>query len=67
MTALYQAEVAHFRSDPPHRAFRHQVYLWLVDIDRLPRLPWWLRPFAGFESRDHLGCPARTIRENLDA
>ncbi|RSM90544.1 DUF1365 domain-containing protein [Kibdelosporangium aridum] len=67
VTALYQAEVEHVRQVPPKRAFRHRIYVWLVDLDRLPRLPWWLRPFARFEARDHLGRPDRTIRENLDA
>ena len=66
MTAIYEAEVTHHRRVAPHRAFRHRVYLWLVDLDHLPRLPWWLRPFARFEARDHLGDPRRTIRENLD-
>jgi uncharacterized protein len=67
VTAIYAAEVVHHRRVAPHRAFRHRVYLWLVDLDRLPRLPRWLRPFARFEARDHLGDPRRTIRENLDA
>ncbi|MET0133051.1 MAG: DUF1365 domain-containing protein [Kibdelosporangium sp.] len=65
-TGIYRAEVAHFRNTAPNRAFRHRIYLWLVDLDRLPRLPRWLRPFARFEARDHLGDPQRTIRENLD-
>ena len=49
------------------RSFRHRTYLWLVDLDALPQLPRWLRPFARFEARDHLGDPGRTIRQNLDA
>ncbi|WP_300013280.1 DUF1365 domain-containing protein [Pseudonocardia sp.] len=65
--ALYDAEVRHVRRRALDRAFGHAVYLWLVDLDALPRLPAWLRPFARFEARDHLGDPARTIRENLDA
>jgi DUF1365 family protein len=68
--ALYDATVRHARGrDVPAagRAFSHGVYLWLVDLDDLPRLPRWLRPFASFESRDHLGDPARGIRENVDA
>ncbi|MEU0537785.1 DUF1365 domain-containing protein [Amycolatopsis tolypomycina] len=66
--ALYDATVAHVRRiDPPH-AFAHRVYLWRVDLDDLPRLPWWLRPFARFDHRDHFvaGDP-RGIREKLDA
>ncbi|MCE7004491.1 DUF1365 domain-containing protein [Kibdelosporangium philippinense] len=67
MTALYQAVVEHVRQVPPKRAFQHKIYLWLVDLDRLPKVVWWLRPFARFEARDHLGSPHRTIRQNLDA
>ncbi|MEV4319009.1 DUF1365 domain-containing protein [Actinocrispum sp. NPDC049592] len=67
MTTLYEAEVAHFRNIKPHKAFRHKVAMWLVDLDELPRLSWWLRPFARFEARDHLGRPDRTIRANLEA
>ena len=66
--ALYDATVAHVRRiDPPH-AFAHRVYLWRVDLDDLPRLPVWLRPFARFDRRDHFvaGDP-RGIREKLDA
>ncbi|MFC4945458.1 DUF1365 domain-containing protein [Pseudonocardia sp. GCM10023141] len=65
--ALYDATVTHVRKQAMDRRFGHDIYLWLVDIDALPRLPAWLRPFARFEARDHLGDPARTIRQNLDA
>ncbi|MEU4249933.1 DUF1365 domain-containing protein [Amycolatopsis sp. NPDC026612] len=66
--ALYDATVAHVRRiDPPH-AFAHRVYLWRVDLDDLPRLPWWLRPFARFDRRDHFAASdPRGIREKLDA
>lgn len=65
--ALYDARVRHVRRQTLDRTFAHGVYLWLVDLDALPELPRWLRPFARFEARDHLGDPSRTIRENLDA
>lgn len=66
--ALYDATVAHVRRiDPPH-AFAHRVYLWRVDLDDLPRLPWWLRPLARFDPRDHFAAgDPRGIREKLDA
>ncbi|WP_433274738.1 DUF1365 domain-containing protein [Actinosynnema sp. CS-041913] len=67
MVNLYEVEIGHVRRERPARAFRHRAYLWLVDLDALPRLPWWLRPFARFEARDHLGSPERTIRRNVDA
>ncbi len=65
--ALYDAEVRHVRRQAVDRTFSHGIYLWLVDLDELPRLPRWLRPFARFEARDHLGDPDSTIRRNLDA
>lgn len=65
--ALYDAQVRHVRRQTMDRRFTHDIYLWLVDIDALPRLPAWLRPFARFEARDHLGDPQRSIRQNLDA
>ncbi len=64
---LYEVEIGHVRRERLHRVFRHRAYLWLVDLDALPELPWWLRPFARFEARDHLGSPTRTIRANVDA
>ncbi|TNC20585.1 DUF1365 domain-containing protein [Amycolatopsis alkalitolerans] len=64
--ALYDVEVTHARRKPRYR-FMHRMYLWLVDLDALPVLPWWLRPFARFRGRDHLGDADRSIRENLDA
>jgi len=65
--ALYEARVRHVRRRALHRRFDHRTYLWLVDLDELPALPRWLRPFARFDARDHLGDPHRTIRRNLDA
>ena len=68
MTAwLYDAEVGHRRLERIDHAFTHRLYLWLVDLDDLPRLPVPLRPFARFRAADHLGDPARSLRENLDA
>jgi uncharacterized protein len=65
--ALYDATVTHIRKQAMDRRFGHGIYLWLVDLDALPELPRWLRPFARFEARDHLGDPQRTIRQNVDA
>jgi uncharacterized protein len=65
--ALYDARVRHVRRQRLDRAFGHDVYLWLVDLDALPQVPRWLRPFARFQARDHLGDPRRTLRQNLDA
>jgi uncharacterized protein len=65
--AIYDAVVTHVRRERMHRDFSNPVYLWLVDLDHLPTLPAWLRPFARFDAADHLGRPDRTIRQNLDA
>lgn len=64
--AIYEASVRHVRHERLARDFTHRYYLWLVDLDDLPRLPWPLRPFARFDPRDHCGDPDRGIRENLD-
>ena len=39
---------------------RYRSYLWLVDLDQLPRLPRGLRLLARFSARDHLGDPRRS-------
>jgi DUF1365 family protein len=65
--ALYDCEIRHVRRQQLQRSFAHAAYFWLVDLDELPRLPRLLRPFAGFCAADHLGDPARTIRENVEA
>ncbi len=65
--AIYDVEIHHVRTTPLHNAFRYRSYQWFVDLDALPRLPALLRPFACFDARDHMGDPARTLRENVDA
>lgn len=65
LPALYECVTTHVRRRPRRIVFRHRMYLWLVDLDDLPRLPWPLRPLARFDPRDHLGNPALSVRENL--
>lgn len=65
--ALYDVEIGHQRYQRLRRVFRHRLFVWLVDLDDLPRLPWWLRFAARFCSADHLGDPRWTIRQNVDA
>ena len=66
--ALYRTRITHLRRAPVHHYFEHRSYSWYVDIDRLPRLPRWLRPFAHFDARDHFdGEPDTTLRERIDA
>lgn len=64
--AIYDAVVRHARRRDLTTAFAHPLYLWLVDLDALPRLPRLLRPFARFRASDHLGDPNRSIRCNVD-
>ncbi len=65
--ALYETRVHHVRADPLRNTFSYRSYQWLVDLDALPTLPKLLSPFARFESRDHLGDPAQSLRANVDA
>ena len=63
MTAnIYEVTISHARSAPLRHVFRYRTYLWLVDLDHLPRVRW----LAGFRARDHLGDPRASIRANLD-
>jgi uncharacterized protein len=67
-TALYRTRITHLRREPVHHYFEHRGYSWYVDVDELPRLPRWLRPFARFDARDHLdGGPNDTLRQRIDA
>ena len=59
---LYECEIRHARTAPLRNVFRYRGYLWLVDVDHLPRIPL----LTVFRGRDHLGDPHRGIRENLD-
>ena len=65
--AIVEGTVSHDRLEPLRHGFRYRIYQWLVDLDRMPRPPAWLRPFAGFRSADHLGDPTRSIRANVEA
>ncbi|MEV4380841.1 DUF1365 domain-containing protein [Streptosporangium sp. NPDC049644] len=60
--ALYECVITHVRSAPVRNAFGYRSYMWLVDLDRLPRN----RPLAAFHARDHAGDPALSIRENVE-
>jgi len=64
--AVYLGYTVHVRHRPILRAFRKRLYLWLVDLDELPVLSWWARPFARFRAVDHLGSPDRSLRDNVD-
>jgi uncharacterized protein len=63
---LYDCRITHTRLAPLRHAFTYRTYLWLVDLDHLPRPGPGLRLLAGFRSRDHLGDPRHQIRDNLE-
>ena len=66
--ALYRTRITHLRRAPVHHYFEHNGYSWYVDIDHLPQLPRWLRPFARFDAGDHLdGLPNDSLRQRIDA
>ena len=66
--ALYRTRITHLRRTPVHHYFEQRSYSWFVDLDALPRVPGWLRPFARFEARDHLwDAPVDTLRGRIDA
>lgn len=64
--ALYICTLRHVRKAPIRNDFTYRTYLWLIDLDRPPRLPLPLRFLAGFHAADHLGDPYRSLRENVD-
>ena len=67
-SALYRTRITHLRRAPVHHYFEHRSYSWFVDLDRMPRLPRWLRPFATFDPADHLWeAPTDTLRGRVDA
>jgi uncharacterized protein len=50
---IYRTTTSHCHQVPVHHALDYRGYSWYVDIDHLPRLPWWLKPFARFHADDH--------------
>jgi uncharacterized protein len=73
-SCLYEGQVVHDRRTPVRNVFRYGVYMWLVDLGELEELDTRLWAFGAerwalttIRSRDHLGDPHRSIRENVDA
>lgn len=67
--ALYRTRISHVRHAPLRTEFEHRSYVWYVDVDDLPKLPMWLRPFAVFRAQDHFSAPADqqpTLRERVE-
>ena len=60
---LYAATIRHVRRSPWRREFTYRNHTWLVDLDRLPD-----HGLLGrFDPADHLGDPARSIKQNVTA
>lgn len=66
MTRLIRTDIRHTRLAPVRHGFRYRGHSWLIDADRMPRLPWWSRPFVGFDAGDHLGEPGGSLRSAVD-
>jgi hypothetical protein len=71
-SALYEGHVVHERRTAHRNLFRYSVYMWLVDLDELQELDRRLwafghdrRGLTTIRSRDHLGDPARAIKQNV--
>ncbi len=66
--AIYRTTITHSRQATVRHSFECRNYSWYLDLDALPSLPWWLRPFARFHARDHLaGRPGQSLRDRVDA
>ncbi|GIG69272.1 DUF1365 domain-containing protein [Phytomonospora endophytica] len=65
--ALYRCEVRHVRTHLERHSLRHRTYMWLVDIDDMPTVPWPLSLLAGFARSDQLAAEPQGLRAGLDA
>lgn len=71
---LFVGTLRHRRHVPAAHVFTCRLFMALLDVDRIPelmrvsRLTSYNRPnWAAFDDRDHLGDPARPLRERLAA
>ncbi|MFB6935971.1 DUF1365 domain-containing protein [Streptomyces chartreusis] len=64
--ALYSCAITHVRTTPTRYGLRHRTYMWLIDPDRPPRLPYAVRALARFDPRDHFDGTQSSIRAGLD-
>ncbi|WP_238999235.1 DUF1365 domain-containing protein [Segeticoccus rhizosphaerae] len=55
LPALVGGRLTHHRFGAVRYSFRSRVYQWLVDLDDVPRQPWYLRALARFDHDDHFG------------
>jgi DUF1365 family protein len=71
-SGLFVGTLRHRRFTPVPHAFTYPLFMALLDIDRVPQLMRVSRVtshnrwnWASFDDRDHLGDPARSLRERL--
>jgi cyclopropane fatty-acyl-phospholipid synthase-like methyltransferase/DUF1365 family protein len=64
---VYDCTIRHVRREPVRNDFSYRTVMWLVDLDRLPRIPRALRALADFRASDHSGDPGSSLRRNVDA
>ncbi|MFJ8746736.1 DUF1365 domain-containing protein [Embleya sp. NPDC127516] len=67
--ALFECAITHVRAEPVRSVFTYPSFMWLIDLDAPPRLPWPLRPLARFDARDHFAGtgPVRPALERATA
>jgi cyclopropane-fatty-acyl-phospholipid synthase len=73
-SALYEGTLVHARTAPARNVFRYPVCFYGLDLDELPELDRRLRLFGynrpnvlSLRDGDHLGDPARPVKENVTA
>ena len=71
-SGLYTGTLVHARRKPAENLFRYRVCFYVLDLDELSQLDRRLRLFSygrpnvvTLRDRDHLGNPARPVRDNL--
>ena len=71
-SALYEGTLMHARTLPTRNVFRYPVCFYMLDLDELPELDRRIALFGynrrnvvTFRDGDHLGDPARPVKENV--
>lgn len=64
--AIYRTTIVHTRRAPVRHGFSYRGYSWYVDLDQMPELPWWIRPFARFAPNDHFDGTGASLRLGVD-
>ncbi|MEU5841163.1 DUF1365 family protein [Rhodococcus sp. NPDC047139] len=51
--AIYRTFVRHAQGPAERPSLEYRGYSWVIDVDRTPSAPWWLRMMMRFEPWDH--------------